>query len=52
MELDLQSLFGLLRTAVLLFLVYLHPMTHVRSRRMCLVPDVVPPLAGFRLYAI
>jgi hypothetical protein len=35
-----------------LFLVDLHPLTHVGSRRMCLDPDVVPPLAGFRLYAI
>ncbi len=35
-----------------LFLVDLHPMAHVGSRRMCLDPDVVPPLAGFRLYAI
>ncbi len=35
-----------------LFLVDLHPMTHVGSRRMCLDPGVVPPLAGFRLYAI
>ena len=26
-------------------------MTHVGSRRLCLDPDVVPPLAGFRLYA-
>ncbi len=33
-------------------LVDLHPMTHVGSRRMCLDPDVVPPLAGFLLYAI
>ncbi len=35
-----------------LFLVDLHPMAHVGSRRMCLDPDVVPPLAGFRLYDI
>jgi hypothetical protein len=27
-------------------------MTHVRSRRTSLDPDVVPPLAGFRLYAV
>jgi hypothetical protein len=33
-----------------LFLVDLHPMTHVGSRRMFLDPDMVPPLAGFRLY--
>ncbi len=35
-----------------LFLVDLHPVTHAESRRMCLDPDVVPPMAGFRLYAI
>ncbi len=35
-----------------LFLVGLHPMTQVGSRRMCLDPDLVPPLAGFRLYAV
>ncbi len=35
-----------------LFLVDSHPVTHVGSRRMCLGPDVVPPLVGFRLYAI
>ncbi len=34
-----------------LFLVDLRPMTQVGSRRMCLDPDVVPPLAGFCLYA-
>jgi hypothetical protein len=27
-------------------LVDLHPVTHAGSRRMCLDPDVVPPLAG------
>jgi hypothetical protein len=27
-------------------------MTQVGSRRMCLDPDVVPPLAGFRLFAV
>jgi hypothetical protein len=35
-----------------LFLVDSHPVTHAGSSRMCLDPDVVPPLAGFRLYAI
>jgi hypothetical protein len=35
-----------------LFLVDSHPVTQVGSRRMCLDPDVVPPLSGFRLYAI
>jgi hypothetical protein len=35
-----------------LFLVDLHPMAHAGTRKMCLDPDVVPPLAGFRLYAI
>jgi hypothetical protein len=35
-----------------MFLVDLHPMTHIGSPRMCLDPDVVPPMAGFRLYAI
>jgi hypothetical protein len=35
-----------------LFLVDLHPMTQVGSSRMCLDPDVVPPLAVFRLFAI
>ncbi len=33
-------------------LVDLRPVTHVGSRRMYLDPDVFPPLAGFRLYAI
>ncbi len=32
-------------------LVDLRPMAHEGSRRMSLDPDVVPPLAGFRLYA-
>ncbi len=35
-----------------LFLVCLHPMTQVGSIRMCLDPDVVPPLAGFLLLAV
>jgi hypothetical protein len=35
-----------------LFLVDFHPVTHVGSRRMCLDSNVVPSLAGFRLYAI
>ncbi len=29
----------------------LHPMTQVGSLRMCLDPDVVPPMAGFLLVA-
>jgi hypothetical protein len=35
-----------------LFLVDLHPMTQVGSCRMCLDPNVVPPLAGFCLFAV
>ncbi len=38
--------------ACFLFLVCLHPMTQVGSLRMCLDPDVVPPLAGFLLVAV
>ncbi len=37
---------------VVVVVVGLHPMTHVGSLRMCLDPDVVPPLAGFLLVAV
>ena len=37
---------------LLLLVVGLHPMTQVGSLRMCLDPDVVPPLAGFLLVAV
>jgi hypothetical protein len=47
-----QLLFIFLYGSYFLFLVNLHPMSHVGSRRMYLDPDVVPPLAVFRLYAI
>jgi hypothetical protein len=37
---------------VVVVVVGLHPMSQVGSLRMCLDPDVVPPLAGFLLVAV
>jgi hypothetical protein len=37
---------------LVLVLVWLHPMAQVGPLRMCLVPDVVPPLAGFLFLAV
>jgi hypothetical protein len=37
---------------LVLVLVLLHPMAQVGPLRMCLAPDVVPPLAGFLFLAV
>ncbi len=41
-----------LLTYLLSIFVDLRPMTHAGSSRMYLDPDVVPPMAGFRLYTV
>ncbi len=52
LDLKMSQGYGAQILNTLRFLVCLHPMTQVGSLRMCLDPDVVPPLAGFLLLAV
>ncbi len=52
LEFTLLSSKLILHVSCFLSLVCLHLVTQVGSRRICLVPDVVPPLAGFLLLAV